>query len=764
MIGKSLGHYELLDRIGSGGMGEVYRARDTRLLRYVALKVLPPDMARDRDRLSRFQREARAVAALQHPNIVTIYSVEEADGIRFLTMELVDGRTLAEHLADHRPHPEEICELLLPLVNALSAAHEKGIVHRDLKPANVMLTASGQVKLLDFGLAKLASQNPPEDARTEPLTEAGKIVGTLSYMSPEQLRGEEVDARSDLFSLGVMVYEIASGRHPFPGENPAETISAIMRDTPPPCAELTGSRAEGLAAILARCLDKIPDRRYQSAGELGKELVKLKQEMATSGASAAPSPPPDPEDHLARGREAFARQEWHAALELLEEADRRESLSPEDLETLGEVAWWTGDIDKCLRTWERAYAAYAEKGQDDRAGTVAVHLAGQYFNRRAQAVMTGWLQRAERHLGERDSVANGHLNRLRTRLSSGDPERALELSERTLALGRKFGDADLEALGLMDHGCALVRLGRVPEGMVFIDEAMASATGGRLSPIDTGRIYCNMMSVCEELADFRRAAEWSEVATSWCEPHQHSSYPGICRVHQATILRVRGDWERAEDLARLASEELEKHSAGIAASAVYEIGEIELRRGSLANAEAAFALAHEQGRDPLPGLALLRLAQGRPDAARNLIQRGLAETTFPLGRARLLPARIEIALAASDLPAARDAIEELAETGERFGSTVHRNAACHGRGLLLLREGIADDAVRELRESWKTWLELDLPYEGARARLALGEAYRAAGNLEDAELELRAARSVFERLGAASLSQQAAELLAGLHP
>jgi serine/threonine protein kinase len=764
MIDKSLGHYEILGRIGSGGMGEVYRARDTKLLREVALKVLPPDMARDRDRLSRFQREARAVAALQHPNIVTIHSVEEADGIRFLTMELVEGQTLAEHLADHRPHPEEICELLLPLVDALSAAHEKGIVHRDLKPANVMLTPNGQVKLLDFGLAKLETDAHRDEADTEALTQAGKIVGTLSYMSPEQLRGKEVDARSDLFSLGILVYELATGRHPFPGENAAETISSILRDTPLPCSELTGSRAEGLASILVRCLDKNPDRRYQTAGELREDLARLKQAMASSEATDAPPPSPDQEDLRTRGREAIARQEWALALELLEQADRTEPLPPDDLELLGEALFWMGDVDGCTRARERAYAAYVEEGRDDRAGHTAVLIAERYFNKRAKAVTTGWLQRAERHLGEEESIANGHLNRLRTRMSSGDPERALQLSERTLSLGRKFGDADLESLGLMDRGCALVRLGRVPEGMALIDEAMVSATGGRLSPIVTGRIYCNMMSVCEELADFQRAAEWSEVATSWCEPHQHSSYPGICRVHRATVLRVRGDWGQAEDLARLAGKEMAGHSVSVAASAVYEIGEIELRRGALDSAEAAFNRAHEQGLDPLPGLALLRFAQGRAKAARNLIQRGLDETSYALDRARLLPARIEIALGTADLTAARAAIEELEKTSESFGSTVHRNAARHGRGMLLLAEGNVKEAVRELRVAWKTWSELDLPYEGARARLALGEAYRAAGNLEDAELELRAAQSTFERLGAAPLSRQAVELLAAIHP
>jgi len=311
----------------------------------------------------------------------------------------------------------------------------------------------------------------------------------------------------------------------------------------------------------------------------------------------------------------------------------------------------------------------------------------------------------------------------------------------------------------MDRGCALVRLGSVVEGKALIDEAMAFATGGQLAPDVAGRIYCNMMSVCEELADYKRAGEWSEVVTSWCEPHSYSTYPGICRVHRASVMRQRGAWKEAEDMARVAGAELGGRMQEAAANAEYEIGEIELRRGNLDEAEAAFTRAHEKGRDPLPGMALLRLAQGKADAARSLIQRGLDETDYPLARARLLPARIEIALATGDPETARTAIEELDEIGSRFGSAVHRNGARQGRGLLLLASGDAEGAARELRRVWKTWVDLDLPYEGARTRLALGEAYRAARNPDDAELELRAARSAFERLGAAPLERRASELL-----
>jgi len=759
MIGRMLGHYEILDRIGAGGMGEVYRARDARLQRDVALKILPPESAADAERRARFQREAQTIAALQHPGIVTIYSVEDVEGVHFLTMELVEGRTLAELLSQDGPKPEEVCELLLPLLDALAVAHAKGIIHRDLKPQNVMLTAGGQVKLLDFGVAKLAQDAREDTTATAPLTGRGRVLGTLSYMSPEQLRGEEVDARSDLFSLGILMYELVTGRHPFPGENAAETISAILRDTPPPCSELVDPGLQGVASLLERCLEKDPARRYQSADEMREDLARLKEAWAAP-AGAAPAPSPESGDELrTRGVAAFARQDWQAALEALEGADRVHPLAPPDLERLAESAWWAGGIDKALRSWERAYAGYVEGEDHEQAGYVAVCLAEQHFVKRAQAVAAGWVQRAERHLADGDSTASGYLNRLRTKMCADRPDQALELTARTLELGRRFGDTNLEALGLMDRGCALVRLGNVVEGKALIDEAMAFATGGRLAPDVAGRIYCNMMSVCEELADYKRAGEWSEVVTSWCEPHSYSTYPGICRVHRASVMRQRGAWKEAEDMARLAGAELGERMQEAAANAEYEIGEIQLRRGNLDEADAAFTRAHGKGRDPLPGMALLRLAQGKADAARGLIQRGLDETDYPLARARLLPARIEIALATGDREAARIAVEELEEIGRRFGSAVHLNTARQGRGLLLFASGDAEGAARELRQAWKTWVDLDLPYEGARTRLSLGEAYRTAGNPDDAELELRAARSAFERLGAAPLERRASELL-----
>src|SRR5271163_4831245 len=232
--GKKLGPYEIQSPLGAGGMGEVYRATDTKLGRDVALKVLPPEMAQDPERLGRFRREAKALAQLDHPNIVTIHSVEESGGIHFLTMQLVEGQPLDRLISTDRLPVEQIVEIASALADALAAAHEKGIVHRDLKPANIMVSNDGRVKVLDFGLAK--DTRPPDagDAtQSQGLrTEAGVVMGTPAYMSPEQVAGEVVDCRTDIFSLGIVLYEMASGQRPFKGRSSAELVTAILRDTP----------------------------------------------------------------------------------------------------------------------------------------------------------------------------------------------------------------------------------------------------------------------------------------------------------------------------------------------------------------------------------------------------------------------------------------------------------------------------------------------------------------------------------------------------
>ncbi len=291
MIGTTLGHYRILERLGKGGMGEVFLADDTKLGRQVALKVLTAELASDSDWRQRFEREARAVAALNHPNIVTIHSVEEAGGVLFLTLELVDGDTLATHIPPAGLPLDKILAIAIPLTDAVGAAHQRGITHRDLKPVNVMVTSDRRIKVLDFGLAKLAETEQAAMGVTMPaadLTGAGRIMGTTAYMSPEQAEGKFVDPRSDVFSLGVILYEMAVGERPFKGDTQVSLMSSIIKDTPRLLTDLKRELPRDIGRIVGRCLAKDPEDRYQTAKDLRNDLRSLKTDL-DSGAVQADS-------------------------------------------------------------------------------------------------------------------------------------------------------------------------------------------------------------------------------------------------------------------------------------------------------------------------------------------------------------------------------------------------------------------------------------------------------------------------------------------
>ncbi len=283
MIGKELLHYKLMDCIGKGGMGEVYAAEDSKLHRKVALKVLPQDLAGESERRARFEREAQVIAALNHPNIVTVFSVDEAEGVHFLTMELVQGKTLGALIDNQGMTLTRILELATPLADALAAAHDKGILHRDLKPDNIMVSDDGRLKVLDFGLAKLrenlTTDEPETQLPTASITGEGRIVGTVAYMSPEQAEGKALDARSDIFSLGIILYEMATGRRPFAGDTAMSTLSAIIREEPQSITDLNRSLPRYLGRVIKRCLAKDPQRRYGNAREVYNELLELREEL-----------------------------------------------------------------------------------------------------------------------------------------------------------------------------------------------------------------------------------------------------------------------------------------------------------------------------------------------------------------------------------------------------------------------------------------------------------------------------------------------------
>ena len=298
MIGKRVSHYDIVRPLGAGGMGVVYEAEDSRLGRRVALKFLPPALGRDAQTLDRFQREARAASALNHPNICTVHAIEQHESDSFIVMELLDGETLAQALARERFELPAVIDIAIQIADALESAHAKGIVHRDVKPANVFVNARGQVKILDFGLAKMEEgrgrSGTPAGAMDETqavqnLTVPGTAMGTVAYMSPEQARGQLTDARTDLFSLGTMLYQMATGIMPFQGDTSAVVFDAILNRDPPPATQSATGLPPEFGRLLDKALEKDRNLRFQTANEMKTDLIRLKRDLESGRRRAADS-------------------------------------------------------------------------------------------------------------------------------------------------------------------------------------------------------------------------------------------------------------------------------------------------------------------------------------------------------------------------------------------------------------------------------------------------------------------------------------------
>jgi class 3 adenylate cyclase len=461
---------------------------------------------------------------------------------------------------------------------------------------------------------------------------------------------------------------------------------------------------------------------------------------------------------LELGRDAYRRHAWQEAAEALSAVERSEGLSPEDLELHAESAWWSGQPDAATESFERAFARYLE--QDDRVSAARVALLLSYlsFRRLAPAVAAGWLTRAERLLeGMPDSAAHAWLEIVYsvTALFQGRVSEAIDRADRAMELARAHGSPDVDGLAVSFKGLAEIGRGRWQEGLSLVDEAAAAASSGQIGLRAASDIYCNTIAACRDLGDYGRAGQWTDEAERWMRRDSAGGYPGVCRVHRAELKMLRGLWPEAEQEARRACEELEVFRLLNAVGfAYYEIGEVRLRMGDLAAAAEAFDQAYAYGHDAQPGLALLQAAEGDADGAALAVGRALAAledtdgTPAVVWQARLLPAQAEIALARGDHETARNAVEELEAIAANVDRPAFRAAALSARGEVLLHTDRPGEALPVLGKAWRLWAEIELPYESARARLLYGKALIATGDSRSGRRDLRAARTVFERLGA----------------
>jgi DNA-binding CsgD family transcriptional regulator len=457
---------------------------------------------------------------------------------------------------------------------------------------------------------------------------------------------------------------------------------------------------------------------------------------------------------LAEARAAYERRDWLRACDAYRAALVDESLSGEDLYCYANTYWWLGRLDEALPILADAHQALLREAAPRTAALVALDTGYTFALRGDEAQASGWMARAARLLErEGDCVERGYLVYCNAEEAVGvaDVDHVLTLVDDVRDIGRRFGDPCLVALSAVLEGRVRIKQGSVTEGMSLLDEAMVAALSDELDPGWAGNIYCNLMLTCYELADWQRADEWTSATARWCEAMPGAGpFMGICRLHRAQVMHMRGDWQRAEEEVRRVCEELATFHVTMVAEAHYQLGEVRRQRGDLEAAEMAFADAHRLGRDPQPGLAQLRLAQGRPASALAMITRALSGRDVPLDRAHLLPAAVEILVAAGAVDRAVAAGDELRSLAATYGTAGLRAQASTAAGIVALAAGDAGSATECLQEAVTIWRRIGARYEVARARVLLGRALALAGDADAAAMESRTATAELDALGVAA--------------
>ena len=451
-------------------------------------------------------------------------------------------------------------------------------------------------------------------------------------------------------------------------------------------------------------------------------------------------------------REAVSRYAWREAFDLFAGADAAAPLGPDELDLMAECAWWIGKMRHCMALRERAYAEYRKQGSVLRAAHVALDLSQHYGDLGEHGDASAWLQSAARLLeGEAESAEHGWLSFARAVMArdEGDLEAAVRYAEESGVLGARHGDKELFALGHAFHGIGLVFTDDPERGLPMVEEATQGAVAGDLGARATGMIYCMMIAVNAQLADWQRAGRWAEAAKRWCDRQAINGFPGVCRVHRAEILRLRGFLSEAEEEARTATTELGSFNLMFSALAFRELGEVRLKMGEIDAAEEAFRQAAEMGVTPQPGLAHGGLQLGRIEAAATGLRRILGGKGMgALERAKLLPTQVEVALMRDDLPTAQTAADELAEIASNHRTPALRATADASAAAVLIARGDLEEAETAARQAHTLFTEVDLTYEAARVSQLLGRIHQTRGDLERARAEHAAALATFERIGA----------------